>query len=204
LILIISNREKHRSDILFQISNKLREERTNKGVTIQRVADNAGVSKSLVSQVENNRITPSLPLLLNLINALGLDLNVFFKEFVSKVSSAQVLIVKRQDYEPFKEENSYGFFYRRILTKEFGEHKLDVFLLRLFKDSRRPMTRTNAYIFNFILQGSVSYFIGRNQYVLKEGDSIFFDGNELHNTKCIDGNEVLLLIVHFIDNPRNI
>ena len=200
----MSSRENIEGDILFQISNKLREERTNRGVTIQSVADNAGVSKSLVSQVENNRITPSLPLLLNLINALGLDLNVFFKEFVSKVSSAQVLIVKRQDYEPFKEENSYGFFYRRILSKEFEEHKLDVFLLRLFKDSRRPMTQTNAYIFSFILQGSVSYFVGRNQYVLKEGDSIFFDGNELHNPKCIDGNEVLLLIVHFIDNPNNI
>ena len=47
-------------DILFQISNKLKEVRKSKGVTLQEIADEAGVTKSLVSQIENSRTIPSL------------------------------------------------------------------------------------------------------------------------------------------------
>ena len=65
-------------DILFQISNKLKEVRKGKGKTLQEIADDAGVTKSLVSQIENSRAIPSLPVMIGLIQALDIDLNIFF------------------------------------------------------------------------------------------------------------------------------
>ncbi len=47
-------------DILIQISNRLRELRKDKNITLQELADKAGVSKGLISQVENSRTIPSL------------------------------------------------------------------------------------------------------------------------------------------------
>jgi LAO/AO transport system kinase len=67
-------------DILIQISARLREMRKDKNVTLQELAEEAGVTKSLVSQIENGRSIPSLPVLLNLIKALALDFNQFFKD----------------------------------------------------------------------------------------------------------------------------
>jgi transcriptional regulator with XRE-family HTH domain len=68
-------------DILLQISNKLKEVRKNKGVTLQEIANEAGVTKSLVSQIENSRTIPSLPVMLGLIKALDIDLNAFFQRY---------------------------------------------------------------------------------------------------------------------------
>lgn len=64
---------------IFKISNKIKEIRKEKGITIQEVADRAGVSKGLISQIENNRTIPSLLVLINIINALNIDLNEFLK-----------------------------------------------------------------------------------------------------------------------------
>jgi len=65
-------------DIIIQISNRLKEVRTQKNVTLQELADRVGVTKGLISQIENSRTIPSLPVLMNIIRELKLDLNGFF------------------------------------------------------------------------------------------------------------------------------
>ncbi|QRR02055.1 helix-turn-helix domain-containing protein [Dyadobacter sandarakinus] len=189
-------------DILFQISNKLKEIRKGKGVTLQEIADQAGVTKSLVSQIENSRTIPSLPVMLGLIQALDIDLNAFFKDIISKSPGENVLIRRKEEYQPFTKENAKGFFYQRIFSKQFKDNHIDVVLLRLEKDARRPMVRTNALEFKYVLQGAVEYTVGKNKYVLRQGDSMFFDANELHNPKCIEGNEVLLLVIYFFNEAQ--
>jgi quercetin dioxygenase-like cupin family protein len=48
----------------------------------------------------------------------------------------------------------------------------------------------------------VEYTVGKNKYILNKGDSMFFDANELHNPKCIDCDEVLLLVIYFFNEPQ--
>ena len=50
-------------DVLIQISIKIKEIRKQKNITIQELANKAGVSKGLISQIKNNRTDPSLPVL---------------------------------------------------------------------------------------------------------------------------------------------
>ncbi|PWJ60564.1 DNA-binding XRE family transcriptional regulator [Dyadobacter jejuensis] len=186
-------------DILFQISNKLKEMRKGKGVTLQHIANEAGVTKSLVSQIENSRTIPSLPVMLGLIKALDVDLNEFFKDIISYASEERVVIKRKKDYQSFTKENAKGFFYQRIFSKQFKDNHIDVVLLRLEKGAKRPMVRTNAYEFKYILKGTVEYAIGSEKHILEEGDSMFFDANELHNPECINGDEALMLVIYFFN-----
>ena len=66
--------------MLIQISNKIKEIRKQKNITVQELANKADVSKGLISQIENNRTVPSLPVLMNIVQSLNLDLNDFFKD----------------------------------------------------------------------------------------------------------------------------
>ena len=79
-------------DIIIQIGNRLKEVRTEKKITLQELADKAGVTKGLISQIENSRTIPSLPVLLNIIRELQLDLNSFFDtiDFEKKTTSVTV------------------------------------------------------------------------------------------------------------------
>src|ERR1700744_3087144 len=67
-------------DVILQISNKIKEKRKERQITLQELADKAGVTKGFISQIENNRTVPSLTVLLSIIRSLNIDLNAFFDE----------------------------------------------------------------------------------------------------------------------------
>ncbi len=66
-------------DMLIQISYKIKDIRKQKNITVLELANKASVIKRLISQIENNRTVPSLPVLMKIIQALNLDMNDFLK-----------------------------------------------------------------------------------------------------------------------------
>ena len=65
----------------FRFGEKLRTVRERKGYTLKVVAQAAGVSESLVSQIERNRVSPAIDTLLSLADALEIDLEYLFEEY---------------------------------------------------------------------------------------------------------------------------
>ena len=184
-------------DIIIQISNRLKEVRTQKNVTLQELANKVGVTKGLISQIENSRTIPSLPVLMNIIRELKLDLNGFFDTIDFEKKPSNVIFKKSSNYQPFEKENAKGFLYQRILSTSIEDHHIDIVLLRLQKNARRAMVKTEAYEYKYLISGTVEYSIGKEKHVLEEGDSIFFDARQLHNPKNIGGSDALMLVVYF-------
>lgn len=185
-------------DILIQISNKIRGARKNKNATVQDLANKAQVSKGLISQVENNRTVPSLPVLLAIIRALNLDLNDFFKDIVPSAKSPKVIIKEPKEYQKFEKENVKGFSYKRILTKDIKNLPIDIVLLELKRGAKRQaLVHTEAYEYKYIIKGAVQYLIGGKKYLLKEGSSMFFDGRLGHTLSNAGKSEAQILVVYF-------
>jgi len=184
-------------DIIIQISNRLKEVRTQKNVTLQELADRVGVTKGLISQIENSRTIPSLPVLMNIIRELKLDLNGFFDAIAFEKKPSNVIFKKNSGYQQFEKENAQGFLYNRILSTSIDDHHIDIVLLRLQKNAKRAMVKTKAYEFKYLINGKVEYSIGKEKYILEEGDSIFFDARQLHNPKNIGNSDALMLVIYF-------
>jgi len=185
-------------DILFQISNKIKGARKEKHATVQELATKARVSKGLISQVENNRTIPSLPVLLAIIRALNLDLNDFFKDIIPLAKAPKVIIKGPREYQKFEKENAKGFIYKRILTKDIKNLPIDIVLLELKRGAKRAgMVHTEAYEFKYIIKGSVQYLIDGKKYRLEEGSSLFFDGRLGHNLSNAGKSDAQILVVYF-------
>ena len=120
-------------DIIIQISNRLKEVRTEKKITLQELADKAGVTKGLISQIENSRTIPSLPVLLNIIRELQLDLNSFFDTIDFEKKTTSVTVKKKSSYQAFEKEHAKGFLYQRILSTSIEDGHVDIVLLQLQK-----------------------------------------------------------------------
>src|SRR5687768_14478088 len=114
-----------KEDILIQIGTQIKERRKNKGITLQELADKASVSKGLVSQIENNRVVPSLMVLIEIIKALDVDLNVFFKEIGADSTTKTIMVKRRDEYSYFEKEQANGFRYHRIFTKNIEKSTVD-------------------------------------------------------------------------------
>ncbi|HPX26320.1 MAG TPA: helix-turn-helix transcriptional regulator, partial [Treponemataceae bacterium] len=65
----------------YRFGEKLRAVRERKGLTLKTVANQAGVSESLVSQIERNKVSPAIDTLLNLADVLDINLEFLFEEY---------------------------------------------------------------------------------------------------------------------------
>lgn len=187
-----------REDIILQISEKIKEKRKANGTTIQELANRAQVSKGLISQIENSRTVPSLPVLLNIIKSLDIDLNEFFGGIEQDDQSSKVIVKKSDEYHSFEKEHAKGFLYKRILSKEFKNNLVDIVLLELKKGAKRSaIVKTEAFEYKYVIKGNVQYIIDNKEHLLKEGDSIFFDGRLGHKPANVGDSEALILVVYF-------
>lgn len=186
-------------DLLIQISNKIRQFRKERGMTIQELADKAKVSKGLISQIENSRTIPSLLVLIDIVLALEIDLNHFFKGIGNDGNGPLILVKRKEEFETFEKESAEGFLYQRIFTRSFKNATVDIVLLDLAKNAKRPMVETEAFEFKYILRGKIEYVFPDRTIELNEGDAMLFDGRISHNPRTISKENALMLIVYFFD-----
>ena len=188
---------------LLEISTRIKEIRREKNITVQELADRVSVSKGLISQIENNRTVPSLLVLVNIIRALEVDLNQFFKDIATNSALAPVIIKRKNEYESFEKEQAIGFMYQRIFTKTIKNSTVDIVLLELEPDATRPMVVTEAFEYKYILSGKVDYIFEDQQYSLSEGDSMLFDGRLPHTPKNLTDQKAVMLIIYFFEQNGN-
>jgi transcriptional regulator with XRE-family HTH domain len=62
------------------IGERLRVERQRKGMTLREIARRVGVSASLVSQIERDKVNPSVSTLWGLVTVLGLTMSELFSD----------------------------------------------------------------------------------------------------------------------------
>lgn len=182
---------------LLEVSRRIREYRLEKRFTLQELADRSNVSKGLISQIENGRSIPSLPVLFSIIQSLEMEVSDFFEEL--SLLEPTIIVQKKEDYEPFKKEDTRGFDYRRIFTKNLPSSTIDVVLLELQPDSHRELVTTEAFEYKYILSGEVEYLINGDTFHLKKGDSLFFDGRLSHVPKNKTAQPCVMLIVYFFN-----
>jgi len=186
-------------DILIQIGNRIKERRRERNITVQELATNANVSKGLISQIENSRTIPSLIVLIDIIKALDIDLNVFFKDIRHKDQDIEPIIKRKADYHHFEKEDAQGFHYQRIFTKSIKDSTVDVVILELEPDAHRELVQTEAWEYKYILTGEVEYIFNDKRYHLSAGDSMLFDGRIPHTPKNNTTQPASMLVVYFFE-----
>lgn len=180
---------------LLEISKRIKNKRIEKRLTLQELADKSGVSKGLISQIENGRSIPSLPVMFSIIQSLEIAVSEFFKDL--NLIEPTIIVQSGTDYEAFKKEDARGFHYKRMLTRSIPACTVDFVILDLEPGAYREEVSTDAFEYKYILKGEVAYRINGDTYLLREGDSLFFDGRLPHVPKNHSDETVSMLIIYF-------
>lgn len=190
------------ADTIIQISNRIKEKRREKNITVQELASRANVSKGLISQIENSRTVPSLMVLIDIVKALEIDLDDFFKYIRTKNGDPPVLVKRKSEYEHFEKEHATGFHYQRIITRSVAQSTIDIVILELEPGAQRPMVETDAYEYKYIIHGEIEYHFTDEKVSLSQGDSILFDGRIPHTPKNNGSQTAIILVVYFFEEKK--
>lgn len=190
------------NEVVAQISNKIKSVRKEKSLTLQDIADRAGVTKGLISQIENGRTIPSLLVLIQIIQALEVDFDSFFTELSKFSSGTRVFVQRKNEYQKFEKEDALGFDYFRIFTRKMPSSTIDIVLLEIQPGAKRNFVTTEAFEYKYIISGSVKYVFKDQNVFLNAGDSMLFDGRLTHNPVNEGKIPVKMLVVYFFEQKR--
>ena len=161
------------------------------------MASAAHVSNGLISRIENGRTIPSLPVLLEIVSALDVNVPEFFNG-IPKRDGNKFLVIRKGESSPIEKEiDARGFHYEHIFGKQLPSIGFDAVLLTIEPGSVREQVVSDAYEFKYILSGQCTYVIEKDSVTLNEGDSIFFDGRYPHVPINRGNINVQMLVIYF-------
>lgn len=167
------------------IGDTIRHFRKKRGLTLQQVADNSGLSPSFISLAERGKATPSLVSLINLAQALDIAVDQFLE--VSKRAQP----VHRKNSPDYLEFDS-PVKYVRLGCGVPGQ-RLDGMKLIIPAGFECPTTQRDGESFYYVLEGTVKITIDGAEYELTEGDSAHVLAHQNYVLTC-DANEPAVVI----------
>src|SRR5574344_771390 len=105
----------------YHFGEKLRDVRAKKGLTLKAVPTQAGVSESLVSQIERKLVSPAIDTLLSLAEVLDINLSYLFEEY-NRSRPVQII---RSDERRKMNEDDVIFEELNQPDEHDGEHTIE-------------------------------------------------------------------------------
>ena len=153
--------------------------RAERGLQQRQLAEKAGMTPSMVSQIESGRLTPSLHTLGKVAAALGVPIAALF----DGQPAGSILITRRQDYPVVSFEGSSERW--AVLGAGLFQGKIRAVISTL--DGRARGVTTDKVIIKpgqmklfYVIAGKVGLVYNGERHQLSAGDSALLDGGAPH------------------------
>lgn len=160
------------------IGNKIKDLRTQKGLTQEELANRCELSKGFISQLERNLTSPSITTLMDILQCLGTDL----KEFFNDSEDTQVAFRQNDYFEKIDEE-----LHNKVewIIPNAQKNMMEPIRLTLSPGgSTYPDNPYEGEEFGYVLSGSVTLVLGKKSTKVKKGESFYFTAKATHYLKA--------------------
>ncbi len=188
----------------------MRQERHRKGMTVREIARRVGVSPSLISQIERDKVNPSVSTLWGLVTVLGLTMGDLFSE------EAPPGVQPTSTPHPSGPATLPG--HRAVINLETGVHwerltagsdPIVEFLTVEYPPGaascdENSLVRHGGKEYGYVVSGRLGVRIGFDEYELGPGMAISFDASAPHRLWAIGSQpaEAIWVVVGRQNNSR--
>jgi len=168
---IIFEGEQGRSGEL-NIGLRLKELRTQKGMSQAEMAKLVGVTPSTISQVERSQIYPSLPALFKMAEILSVETGTLFRK--TDLAAGQVVFAAGEAVEVQLPGAARGSIRALLLTGVGHESKVEPYLIELPPKTKLPVHffPHKGEEFGYLLSGKLNLKLDRGVLSISAGDTI--------------------------------
>jgi len=159
------------------IASRIKELREILEETTKDVAAKAGISESEYLKYENAEADMPISVLYGVAAALNVDPTVILTGDAPKMASYSVV----RDGMGVNVVRYKGYSYSSLATN-YIDRDMDPMVVSLLKKSehKAALVSHDGQEFNYVLEGSVKVVIAHSEFILNEGDSIYFDAKCPH------------------------
>ena len=173
------------------VGGALRQLRAERGLSLDKLAYESGVSRAMLSQIELGRSTPTITVLWRIARALGVP----FSSLLGGSSSEEPLVFRASRAKLLKSAD--GSFSTRALFPLDRPHLAEFYELRLaprsveLADAHAPGTAENLVV----TSGALEIHLGSTAIELRVGDATHFQADVPHEYRNPTAHETVAYLV---------
>lgn len=185
----------------YEIGRKLRQLRLKKKIALVDLGKHTGLSASMLSQLENGKLIPTLPTLARIAMVFDVGVDHFFVDKKGKYLFSVVRAGDRIRFPEKPESAKPGYFFE-CLAYSIQDKSIQAYLAEFPRRSESEVDEHSHEGAEFIhvLDGQIEIRYHDEAHVLNMGDSVYFDGSEPHSYRGLSKNSARALII--TTNPR--
>lgn len=177
--------------ICIRTGQHLRRLRTRRGYSLDRLAKVSGVSRAMLGQIETGKSSPTLSILAKIAAAL----DVTCGSLIIEAEEPATVLLTRSTSKVLS--SSDGKFETRALFPYDGDRSVEFYELRLAPHhAERADAHRNGTMENLVVaQGTVEVIVGKQPYILGEGDALVFEADVPHVYRNMTGSPATVYLV---------
>lgn len=179
---------------VYRLGEKLRQLRLKKKISLVDLGKHTGLSPSMLSQLENGKLIPTLPTLTRIAMVFDVGLDYFFNEQRSAVFS----IVRASERLKFPDnpDTADPSYFFECLAFSAHEKSLEAYAGE-FPPREAPSTphTHDGSEFVYLISGKLEIKTPTHLHVLEAGDSCYFDASVPHSYRGANGRPATAVVV---------
>ncbi len=174
-------------------SDLIKKIRTEKGFTLEEVANRTGFTKGLISKIENNKVSPPVSTLVKVARALDVSMGDLFVPS----DTYQIKIIRKDQRIRLSPDGHPGGQQIESLVSGFYRQKIEPLVVTIDSAGNYKSKFYNhpGHEFILILEGTMNYLYGDEKYFVSEGDSLYFNAENVHGPLPLPGQKVVYLSI---------
>lgn len=172
------------------IGEKIKSLRTNQEISIQELAERAGLTVEQVSRIEENIDIPSLAPLIKIARALGVRLGTFLDDQTGEAGPVICRKGEADDTIGFSNNATHArqHMHYHSLSKSKVDRHMEPFIIDIDANDEKDffLSAHEGEEFIMVLKGELEISYGKSNYRLKEGDTIYYDSIVPHHVQPKD------------------
>jgi DNA-binding XRE family transcriptional regulator len=161
------------------IAQRVREYRQSLGLTVAQLATTSGISKGMMSKIENGQASPSLATLGRVAKALDVPMTALFRGLEEEREA--LFVGAGKGLEIVREGTRAGHRYQLLGTMRGAHKRMEPLLVTLTEQQEVfPLFQHPGTELLYLLEGAMEYGHGSTRYVMHPGDTLQFDGEVPH------------------------
>ena len=178
---------------LIELAQRIKARRRGQNLTLEQIASRTGLTRSVLSKVENFRVTPSLPALGKIAQALGTSVSELTEGLDER---PQVVVVRSGQGQRVERDKPDSVIVYESLAHDRYSKAMEPLLLAVPGGTARKQALAHeGEEFMFVVSGEVDLEYGEEVYALKAGDSAYFDAQVEHRLVNSTGQPAQVLCV---------
>ena len=165
-------------------------------MTLQELADLAGLTKSYLSKIERSKKAPPYSTLNRIAGALEVDVNFLLKENEEKDIDLRITFTESGKGEIVETAGVfYGYSYEALASNKPGKNMIPYIIEPAFEEEGVFQHEGEELL--YVLAGRHEFFYDGKSYMMEQGDSVYFDSGVPHYGHSVGKKKARLLAIMY-------